>query len=311
MDRFGKFVALLGLSAAAAMAASRAEVETSVTRFGAIFVAEFEDVGTLHCADPLSPVCTLPVRVRVSRILKDQDSQGLAPSEIHVNLVQSVSDGSDRLPYFWSGRKVQAGQAYVVVAPSQKTLAAMIESPAEIEPVTKESDPVADVELILNSASLPLTLQAQAAAEAVVSPKAPHSYFLSRYAAELLRVGTPLDTSALTQALIGSSAAAFSEDGRMALLAHLSASSVPIDRRHDELVQVFVTLVTRYFLMQSDQAPARTRVDGTLLKDTGRRSGDLHSANPGVRAGGSPPAGGFAFRRRTTDPAEKRAAVRR
>jgi len=255
MDRVGKFVVLLGVSAAAAMAASRTEVETSVTRFGAIFVAEFEDVGTLHCADPLSPVCTLPVRVRVSRILKDQDRQGLAPSEINVNLTQSVSDGSDRLPHFWSGHKVKVGQAYVVVAPSQKSLASMIESPAEVEAITKESDPIADVELILGFAALPLPLQSQAIAEAVARPKTPHSYFLARYVAELLAADKALDTVALTEALVSSSAQAFSEDARMTLLAHLSASSVPIDSRTDGLVQVFVTLVARYFLVQSDEPP--------------------------------------------------------
>jgi hypothetical protein len=108
MHRVGKFMALSGLYAAATMAAGRADVETSVTQFGTIFVAEFEDVGALHCADPPSPLCKLPVRVRVSRILKDRDRQGLAPSEIDINLAQSISDGSDRLPYFWSGRRRRA-----------------------------------------------------------------------------------------------------------------------------------------------------------------------------------------------------------
>jgi hypothetical protein len=255
MNRVGKFVVVLGLSAAAAMAASQTEVETSVTRFGAIFVAEFEDVGTLRCADPLSPVCTLPVRVRVSRILKDQDRQGLAPSEVNVDLVQSISEGSDRLPHFWSRRNIKAGQAYVVVAPSQKSLAAMIEAPAEAEAITHESDPVADVELILGFAALPLPLQSQAAAEAVASPKAPHSYFLARYIAELLEADKDMDTVALKEALVRSSAQAFSEDARLTLLAHLSASSAPIDSRSDGLVQVFVTLAARYFLAQSDESP--------------------------------------------------------
>jgi hypothetical protein len=252
MGRVRKFLVLIGFFSGLTSAADPSTVVTSVTKSGTIFVAEFEDVGDLHCPDLHSPLCTLPVRVGVTRILKDQDRNGLLASEFQASLIQWIGDGSDRPPYFWSDHNVYAGESYVVLAPSSKSLVKMIELPIAIEAITNKSDPIADVEMILDLAPLSLGAQAQAVAEAVTSARAPHSYFLADYAVELLRAGAAPDTPVLSQALIGSSAQAFSEDGRMAILAHLSINSMPIDSVPENLVRVLVTLTARYFLLESE-----------------------------------------------------------
>ena len=92
---------LLWLAApyAAAPLSQGAPVQVALTREPTIFVAEFQDVGVPECGGPRSPTCSVAVKARVTRILKDRDGLGLSPREVEVTLVRRArADGEPPFP---------------------------------------------------------------------------------------------------------------------------------------------------------------------------------------------------------------------
>jgi hypothetical protein len=259
-------VVLLLWSAAPSTAAPLPEVP--VTRAPAIFVAEFQDVGAPECGAPRSAACTIPVRVRVTRILKDRDRLGLSPCEVEVNLVRwPLRDGEAPVTW-WSGITPRRGARYLILSSGRGSLAEMIENPGSVNPISDQEDPVSDAELILRVAGQPLQGQADAIAGEISASAAIHGRILSEYAAALLDDASQSESSLLAGALVTSGGGAFSENGKEDLLFRVAAPNGLQGGVPENRLRVFVGLVARYFVLEGAKVPdtGLTRIQRVIVQ---------------------------------------------
>lgn len=266
----------IGILAAAAYAHpavdSKPAVSMPVTQFPTIVVAEFEHVGSVDCSDRSSRICKLPVRARIDQVLKNAAALELVGRPFAAELPIFVGDTNGDEGTIWTNRHdIQQGQRYVLIALNPSSLADVIAKPVYLEPVTDESDPVGDVQLILRVSSFDTSQQAQRLANTIGAPAAPHSRLLAEYAVELLRVGKDQEVMPLAQALQFAPDGAFSEGARADLLYNLHEAT-PIDR--DSLVHLLVSLSVRYFVIAAN-APSTSMGRLTPLSSLSPAQGEI------------------------------------
>lgn len=117
-------------------------VLTSVTRFAAIVVAEFEHVGATDCGDRSSRTCKLPAIVRVVRVLKNAGALKVVEHPFEVELPVYVRDPAGGEGNVWTNRRdIQDGQQYVFIALNPRSLADAVALPDDLEPITSRIGP--------------------------------------------------------------------------------------------------------------------------------------------------------------------------
>jgi hypothetical protein len=233
-----------------------------------IFVAEFGDVqthGGLSVSAAPTPSPSTTAHVHVTRILRDALHLGLQPGEFDATLTQCFAGCFAGNTHYWSHRDVRSGQRYLVFSDSKLGLREMVADPAAATMIADEDDPVAEVELILSSASRSIFDQALGAA-AVLAPTSKHSYLLAQYVAGLLASGSEADTGPLLSALEGPGALAFSDSAKISLLGYLSQNAHGWGKGRDNLLRVYVNLVTRYFVLDAKEwRPGITRLQVEIV----------------------------------------------
>jgi len=152
--------------------------------------------------------------------------------------------------HYWTHRDLKAGQRYVILSEGNRTLQAMVEEPNTAELETGRVDVVGDVELILDSTSLPLAEQAQRVATAL-SGVGQHGWLFAQYTAALPATGSDADAAVLLQALGGRDVEVFSDHGKLSLLGSVSRQFSESDAP-DNLVQAYVNLTVRYFVAEPE-----------------------------------------------------------
>jgi hypothetical protein len=178
----------------------------------------------------------IQVRLKVTELLKDDHHLG-------------IKGGEFEGPYSWDGVYFEPGERYLVFSNRKDSMATTLELPDETYRVTAADDPIGDLDLILSVISLSTGEQAHAAATAVRSRAAHHSYIFAAYAADLLADSADSGTFELAQALEGPLAAALSDRGARALLANCHiALWMREAKAPDNLAHVFFALMTRYFV---------------------------------------------------------------
>lgn len=235
-------------------------VPNGLDNYEAIIVADIEKADPAEgCGGVFYLQCPLDVDVSVAQILKDNTHQGLRPGEFHTIIPRRPHGGGD-VPVGWQRmmfREIRAGQRYLLFSDREfpgrgAGLVAIFQSPRLVMPVTKEDDPVADVQLILASAALPLRQQADRAASALSGGGQPRSVLLANYVVALLTEGTETDTAALVQTLEYTPASVFSDFGKGGLLGQLwylaRSRSASQSRLH-----LFVVLTTKYLVSAPDE----------------------------------------------------------
>jgi hypothetical protein len=201
--------------------------------------------------------------VRITQVLKDANRLGLAPGEADVTIRRSYPVIGVSSHREWAGHDSTPGRTYLILSNS-KDPRAVIEEPASVDQVTGDADVLADVELNLHSASLPVSAQAQAAAISLGGPSV-HSRFMAEYVAWLLGVGSDLETKPLLDALENRGAAAFTEDARMSLLEFLRVKFLVSSAPSDNLVRALTGSTLRSLIAEKEDLrrrgrPSRTRI---------------------------------------------------
>lgn len=236
----------------------RPAVSVSITQYQSIFVAEIQDAHASDWDSRVPQQRTVAVKLKVSRILKDAGHQNLAPGEFDASLLQARWPGG-RIgdnPYFWSDKDVRRGQQYLIFSNvKNKSLGVMFESADMAEPVSGSEDTIEDVNLVLSTSALPLYRRSQLVADALQNPAKPRSRFLAEYAAAILAAGTDSDTTPLASSLETVNIGSFSQPARSYLLWQLFQQGRTADYPPNNLLQVFVTLVARYFVAGPEQPP--------------------------------------------------------
>ena len=240
-------------------------ITTEVLLHDAIFVADFDSVAATESSMSASGYRTTDVRVRVTRILRDANKLGLAPTVVTVAIKQA-GPNTARLYPFWYNQDIQPSQTYIILSDGQRDLTGMIEQPATVELVTTRVDAVGDIELITNSARLSVFEQSRAVTEALRNPRQ-HSRFLAQHAAALLAADVDSGTMQLADTLDGSAAWSFSPNAREYFLHCLSlhfsrSTDVPVG-----LVRTFVHSAVRYLVTESAETQARaTHLQRVILE---------------------------------------------
>jgi hypothetical protein len=241
------FPASLLFVSAVSTAAVMPALESPVTRAETIFVAEISDAKPPECGfrSPrgLPPACVIPVHARITRILKDPD-HALAHDSFAANLKQIPNLGLDQPWSTWDGQQIGPGQQYLLFSRRDGSLPDFLESPSYVELLTGASDSVADVELVLGVASLPLSGQVPPLAEAVSGDGIRHGPLLAWHLNRMLELGSETETSALSRALLNGPADAFSDDGHRNILGWMYDLA---PRAPDRLLHLFVALTLKYF----------------------------------------------------------------
>jgi hypothetical protein len=257
MHRYHTACVLLGLLAARSHAQPAATqtpaISTAITQSPTIVVAELDHVGTAECGGQRSSECNIPIRAHIVRVLKNAAAMRLGQQPFEAQLPVYVGDTTGDEGSIWTNRPdIRDGQQYVFVARTAATVADVVRAPYDLEPLTRESDPVADVELILGPSLLDVAQQAQMLAATISAPPAPHSRLLARHVVELLRAGKEQDVIPLAQALQLAPERAFSDNARAALLYDLRGAA--IREKRESLGHLLVSLAMQYFL--ADPGPA-------------------------------------------------------
>ncbi|HLK63468.1 MAG TPA: hypothetical protein VKU19_08510 [Bryobacteraceae bacterium] len=228
-------------------------IVTPVTRSPSVFVAEIEDVKTSS-----EPSHGVDVRVRVTRILKDQQQLGLEPGVVEVNVVTepltpvSATYGAT----WWTFRKIKTGQRFVMFSDHKTSLREMILSPVSSEEVTDEVNGVRDVELMLDASRKPLIEQAQEAALALGEPRR-HGWLFAKYVTELLATGTDPETAQLSRVLESDGALAFSDEAKESLLRFLAIEYGGLYGHGVNLRSALASLTLQYLALQPTQPQER------------------------------------------------------
>ncbi|MGA9626900.1 MAG: hypothetical protein WBL65_19945 [Bryobacteraceae bacterium] len=253
MHKITECVILISLLAADGLAKARAADDAKGVvdpmERQTILLAEFDNVqrGDGSAGRIQRPVLyTIKVRGRVTRILNDAGHQGLREGEFQMEFTES--SGGMHKGVSWTDFDIQAGQQYLIFSDPKPRLAAMVELPSGAYPVTDKEDAVADVDLILHSASLTLREQASTVSAAIAGAAKARSLFLARYGAALLAAGSDSDTAALAHSIENSRESAFSNMGRDTLLYGLWSHLRELDKPPDNLCHVFVTMTARYLV---------------------------------------------------------------
>ncbi len=245
---------------AVALPVDSATMVVTATEHTTILVIEIDSVQpSADCTAVLRPnSCKVTIHGQVTRVLKDAQHQGLRPgifeAQIPRYLYGMVPTGSP-----WAGWNVERGQEYLIFSDRGAGLAATIESPAGEYLVTTNEDAVADVELILGSASLDVREQAAAASAAIGGVKQ-RSLMFAEYAAALLAAGSDGDTAVLAHAIENSKKSAFSEWAKGSLLGQLWSGLRVLDNGPENPLHVFVTMTARY-LVEAPDNPAEGHPD--------------------------------------------------
>jgi len=231
------------------MAASNLLITTSVTRCTTIVVAKVMAVTPSIWTGGVPERRTLEVQFRLTDILRDANKQHPALGIYTVVLPQERwphgrLDGSIA---FWSDKALQTGQTYIVFTNARlDRTARLFEVPEMVEPVTDNVNAVSEIEWIVKSMDLPLTVQARSVARLFQPEQRSKGRFLAEYAAGLLAFGTDSDTVELAQVLeTKEGSAALSSSAQQTLLWELFQRARSVDVPPANLLRVFDRLVAR------------------------------------------------------------------
>src|ERR1035438_9903427 len=184
---------LLAVSLAGVATAADTKVPTVASQNASIFLAEIQSAqpgeGCAQFHVTRVGYCKTKVRARILRVFKGEWDRAAVPAEFEVEIQQiiNISAGAP-----WLDHDIRAGQRYLILSRANQIGPSVFASTLAPVPVTDQDDPVGDLDLILNTEPLTLHQQASAVAAVITASGTPHSYFLGRYAADLLAAGSEI-----------------------------------------------------------------------------------------------------------------------
>jgi len=245
--------------AAAPLAAqARKYYTTAVEWHRSIVLCEFESATIASEGTLTQRYQTIAARVYVSRVLKDADALGLKPGYYDIEIPRSgPGAGVPQYPA-WMGKEMEPGRTYLVLSDAGGDMSNVIARPMSAELVPEKVDTAGDVELILNSAALPLASQAERVAAALRPPKL-HSSRMAEYVAYLVGAGAGSEIAPLRASLDGEGGMRFADEAKLALLGYLRTNTIIQGRSSENLFHALANLAVRYFIAEPEEPASRGR----------------------------------------------------